>query len=317
MNGLPTAFTERLSQVFPNDQYVQLLNTFYTPKQISFRINTLKSSRQQAMSLLPTTLKVTEVPHFPHSYAINSEDKQQLTHSQAFVNGHIYIQNLSSMLPALLLAPSNTDRVLDITAAPGSKTTQLAALMQNQGWISAVEINKPRFHKLKNNLTLQGTENVHTYLMDGADVWRKCPQQFDKILVDAPCSSESRISALDEESYAYWSEKKIKEMCKKQKRLLFSAVLSLKCGGEIIYSTCSFAPEENEMAIHRLLKKFSKEIEIVPIELPIDNWQAGLTQWKSKQFHPDLIHSKRILPTTIMDGFYICKLRKVKSTLRA
>ena len=126
----------------------------------------------------------------------------------------------------------------------------------------------------------------------------------------------SNYITINETSYAFWSEKKITEMRKKQKRLLFSAVLSLKPGGEMIYSTCSFAPEENELAIQKLLKKFSEEIEIAPIELLIDNWQAGLTEWNSKPLHPDLALSRRILPTKSMDGFYLCKLRKLKSTMR-
>jgi len=314
---LPEAFINRLREIFPQAQFDELIRSFLQTKAVSFRVNTLKTNKAEVVSALEKMkIDAHDVAGFPDTFEISAQNKPQLTSSELFLSGDIYIQNLSSMLPPLILNPKPTDRVLDISSAPGSKTTQLAAIMQNQGWISAVEINKPRFYKLLDNIKQQGATNVHTYLMDGATVWQKCPEQFDKILVDAPCSSESRISALNPDSYAYWSEKKIQEMVKKQKRLLFSAVLSLKPGGELLYSTCSFAPEENEMAISKLMKKFSHALEIVPFELAINNWEPGRTKWRKKNLHPDVVHSKRILPTDSMDGFYLCKLRKTSSTLQ-
>ena len=282
-----------------------------------FRVNTLKITEAQAMEKINALgIDATALDNFPNTFILAPEQKSLLSHSDLFSQGYCYIQNLSSMLPVFILNPSQKDRVLDIAAAPGSKTTQIAVSMNNQGWISAVEINKGRFFKLKENLKTQGIKNTHTYLMDGSLVWKKCPEEFDKILVDAPCSSESRFNENNPETFAYWSEKKIKEMVKKQKRLIFSAFLSLKPGGTMIYATCSYAPEENEQILNYLLRKFDGNAEIEAIQLPLDNVQQEIPEWQGKKLHESIKNAIRILPNGIMDGFFMCKIRKQKSTKR-
>ncbi len=312
---LPDLFIERLQSIFPTALHTALIATFALEKSVCFRLNTLKTSEPaflQAAELLG--LSIEKINAYPNTYLIPADQKSLLTHSNLFTDGHCYVQNLSSMVPVFLLAPNKHERILDMAAAPGSKTTQIAVSMENQGWISAVEINKSRFFKLKANLKTQGIENVHTYLMDGGDVWKKCPEQFDKILLDAPCSSESRFNQNSPESFAYWSEKKIREMVKKQKRLIFSAFLSLKPGGHLIYSTCSFAPEENELVLHYLLRKFDGNAQLEAISLPFENTQPGFTSWKNKALNETIHHAVRILPNDIMDGFFVCKILKKEST---
>ncbi|MDX1811739.1 MAG: RsmB/NOP family class I SAM-dependent RNA methyltransferase [Gammaproteobacteria bacterium] len=312
---LPPLFLERLQHIFPEEKYAALLETFRQEKAVCFRVNTLKTSEQDLLPQLEALgLSISKHEFFENTYTIPAEQKNLLTYSEFFTNGLCYVQNLSSMLPVFLLAPTSADKVLDIAAAPGSKTTQIAASMNNEGWISAVEINKSRFFKLKDNLALQGITNVHTYLMDGSIVWQKCPEEFDKILVDAPCSSESRFNENEPETFAYWSDKKIREMVKKQKRLIFSAFLSLKPGGSMVYATCSFAPEENEQILNYLLRKFSGNAVLEAIELPLDNIQHGLTEWKGKKLDSSIKNAIRILPNGIMDGFFVCKIRKQHST---
>jgi len=310
-------FFQRLKQIIPEQNLDDTIRSFYTDKAVTFRINSSLASGQDLNEIFKKYgFHAQAINDFPGCYEIPFSQKSKLTHSEFFEKGHCYIQNLSSMLPALILNPTKTDRVLDIAAAPGSKTTLLANLMENQGWISAVEINKPRFHKLLNNLKQQNILNTHTYLMDGGNVWKKCPEQFDKILVDAPCSSESRFNLNDPKTYSHWSERKVKEMQKKQLRLLFSAILSCKVSGEIVYSTCSFSVEENEWVINKMLKKFSNKLTILDININVKNTQAGLKTWKSKKFDPQLEKCMRILPTERMEGFFICKLKKTESTNR-
>ena len=312
---LPPLFIQRLQSIFPPDKFEELLKSFKQNKHICFRANTLKTSIEDFKKELQLlNLNVHEDNNFKNVFILDSEQKEILTHSRLFTEGYCYIQNLSSMIPAMLLNPDENDRVLDIAAAPGSKTTQLAGLMHNKGWISAVEINKSRFFTLIDNLKTQGIDNVHTYLMDGSDVWKKCPEEFDKILVDAPCSSESRFNEKKPESFAYWSEKKIREMVKKQKRLIFSAFLSLKPGGTMVYATCSFAPEENEQIIHYLLKKFTDNAQVEEVTLPLTNLQHGITEWNGKRLNESIHNAIRILPNDIMDGFFVCKIRKANTT---
>ena len=130
------------------------------------------------------------------------------------------------------------------------------------------------------------------------------------MLLDAPCSSEARFKLAQPESWQYWSERKILEMQRKQKQLLYSAVLAAKPGAPVVYSTCSFAPEENEAVVAHVLKKFSGRLQVEPLQLPFENAIPGLTQWRGKVFDSQVAGAVRILPTDTMGGFFVCLLRK-------
>ncbi len=316
---LPPDFVSRLEKIVPGPWRAEVLASFSRPpRAVSFRLNPLRGEPEAVLAELEAEgLRPRPVSWLPGAYWLEAEAKTRLTRSPAHEQGQLYVQNLSSMLPPWLLGPRPGERILDLAAAPGGKTLHMAAMMANQGWISAVEKVRARYFRLKANVSLHGADCVHTYLMDGAQVWRKCPEQFDRVLLDAPCSSEARFRVDDPASFAYWSERKIKEMSRKQGRLLFSAVQSLKPGGSLIYSTCSFAPEENERAISKLLCTFGDALSVEPLNVPLDNSQPGLRQWAGKPFAPGVEHSLRILPDGMMDGFYLCKLRKHRSTLRA
>ena len=151
---------------------------------------------------------------------------------------------------------------------------------------------------------------MQTYLKDGARVWRQCPEQFDRVLLDAPCSSEGKFRADAPKTWAYWSEKKIAEMNRKQRKLLYSAVRCLKPGGVLVYSTCTFAPEENEEVVDRALVQFGDALDVDDIELPFDNTVPGLAQWRGKTFDQRLRRARRIVPQDGMEGFFVCRLRK-------
>ena len=133
------------------------------------------------------------------------------------------------------------------------------------------------------------------------------------MLVDAPCSCEANFLVDDPRSFSYWSKRKVKECQRKQKRLLFSGLKCLKPGGLLVYSTCTFSPQENEEVINWLLNRFKDEISLEQVKLSITNVKDGLTSWEDKTFSQSLKLTKRILPTKIMEGFYIAKIRKVKS----
>jgi 16S rRNA (cytosine1407-C5)-methyltransferase len=182
--------------------------------------------------------------------------------------------------------------------------------MRNQGQISAVEVVRGRYYKLCDNLRTAGASIVRTYLKDGRSVGNKTPERFDRVLIDAPCSSEARFRCDQPETWGYWSLRKIREQARKQRGLLKSGVRALKRGGLLAYCTCSFAPEENEVVIDRQLRR-DDSMEVVPLDgLPIDNVQPGLTQWEEKPLSTDLNKAIRVLPTESMDGFFICLLRK-------
>jgi 16S rRNA (cytosine1407-C5)-methyltransferase len=214
------------------------------------------------------------------------------------------------MLPALILNPQPGEKVLDLCAAPGSKTTQLAALMQNQGEIVANDTSKARLHKLRSQLEQYGMSNTRIISQPGQSLWQKYPDYFDKTLVDVPCSMEGRFRTDDPVSYSHWSEKKVKLLAKLQKWLLRSAISATKPGGVIVYSTCTLSPEENEGVIDWILKKDGHKVMIEDILPPSIPRYPTILDWRGKEYHPDVAKTVRVLPGSDWEGFYVARMRK-------
>jgi len=309
---LPSAFLQRLSRIVGEPMAAEVVQSFSQPRPTAFRINTLLTSPADCLNQLQSLgLQPRPFTEIEHAFTIPHSEREILTHSDLISSGHVYIQSLSSMLAPVALAAQAHEEILDLTAAPGSKTTQIACMMQNTGRIAAVEKSKSRFFKLKSVCQQQGVRCCDFYCKDGSQVWRHCQNRFHRVLLDAPCSSETRFQTNDAESVAYWSEAKIKAMARVQWTLLYSAFHCVKPGGLLVYSTCTFAPEENEMQIARLLKRFPNQVEVLPFELSLINKQPGLLQWQNKQFPEQLRHCVRILPNEWMPGFFIARLRKL------
>lgn len=309
--SLPEAFSERLGRIVPRERFDAIIKTFDTPKQVTFRVNTLKSSPEE----LEAELAASEIAYEPIGwlegvYRIAPEDKLRLTQTDAFYGGRLYIQNLASMIAPLLLAPKPEETVLDLAAAPGGKTLMLAGMMQNTGWLSAVELSRERFFRLRDNLQSQGVTNAHTYMTDGRSVGKKCPEMFDRILLDAPCSSEAHFKTHEPKSMSFWSIHKVKETSKLQRRLLLSAFDALKPGGKLLYCTCSFSPEENESPLQHLLERHGDRLKTLPLTLPFDNIQKPLERWGKEIYDERIQNGVRILPTDTIDGFFLCLLEK-------
>ena len=238
-----------------------------------------------------------------------------LTASDLYSQGFFYIQSLSSMVPPLVLNPQPGEKILDLTAAPGSKTTQIAMLMKNTGEIVANDKSTIRNYKLTANLKIQGVKNTKVENLPGQILWKKYPECFDKTLVDVPCSMEGRINLADEKSYEDWSTNKIHYLEEVQKFLLRSAISATKPGGEIVYSTCTLAPEENEGVIDWLLIKEKGKVIVEDIDLTFSDKSSSLTRWNNKIFSKEIKKTLRIFPSFLMEGFYIAKLKKLSSTI--
>ncbi len=309
--SLPEAFIERMHQIVPREQLQTILKTFDAPKQVTFRVNTLKSSPiELEKELMVANIPYERIAWLEGAYRISPDDKLRLTQTDAFYGGKLYIQNLASMVAPLILAPLPEETVLDLAAAPGGKTLMLAGMMQNTGWLSAVEPTRERFFRLRTNLENQGVTNAHTYMTDGRSVGKKCPEMFDRIMLDAPCSSEARFKTHEPKSMSFWSVHKAKETSKLQRRLLLSAYDALKPGGKLLYCTCSFSPEENESPLHYLLERHGENLSTLPILLPFENIQKPLARWGKEIFDNRIQNAVRILPTDTIDGFFLCLLEK-------
>ena len=318
---LPDLFLDRLREILPPDRLAGVLATFETPSETAFRACPLVAPEAEALARLEKEgVPFAPIAGIPGAY--RAPDRAALLGSEVYHAGALYVQNASSQLPPHLLAPEPGERILDLCAAPGSKTGQLAALMGDRGEIIAVEKVRGRFYKLRANVEAQNATCVTPWIGDGARVWQRETEAFDRILLDAPCSTEGRFLASDPETTRYWSRRKIKEMRTKQRRLLFSAVMALKPGGTLVYSTCTFAPEENEAVLAKSLKTFGDALEIVASGLPASGPVAeatipGLEAWNGRAFPPAVRLARRVLPDGLLEGFFVAKLVKRASTVRA
>jgi len=226
--------------------------------------------------------------------------------------GYYYIQEIASMLPVLALNPKGHERVLDLCASPGSKTTQIAARMSNKGLLIANEVKFGRIKILSANTERCGVMNMLITKRDGIALCKRLKEEnflFDKVLLDAPCSGEGTFRSAPK-GLEMWNIKTIENLSRLQKALIASAIEILVPGGELVYSTCTHAPEENEEIVDFALKNFNVKIE--KINLPIKT-RSGITIWKEKSYSPDVKLSCRIYPQdNDTEGFFIAKIRKVK-----
>ena len=227
------------------------------------------------------------------------------------VMGFYYIQSLSSMMPPLLLNPTEEDVVMDLCGAPGSKSTQLAEMMNNKGTLLINEIDNERIKSLVFNLERMNVINSSVIHSKGEALSKIYDNHFTKVLVDAPCSGLGIIQKKGEVSN-WWSLNHVDRLQQLQIRLLVAAIKMAKVGAEIVYSTCTLSVEENELVIDKILEKYP--VELLEIDLPIPS-RSAFTEYNGKLLNPELKKAMRILPWEIdSDGFFLVKLRKIDET---
>lgn len=312
---LPAAFLQLLDAVVPASRRKGVDDSYTRRQRASFRLNPLKGNPSDTLGelMVHPALTLEALDGVDGVFTVPAEQREHLTHHPAAADGRLYIQGLSSMAAVWVLDPLPGEEILDLAAAPGGKTSYIAACMQGQGRLAAVEPVKARFHRLKANLQRLGAGHVHTYLKDGAVVGQLTPERFDRVLLDAPCSSEAQFTRLDPASWAHWSPRKVKASACLQARLIRSAWAALKPGGRLVYSTCSLSPEENELTVQGLLVEHPETtLEAITLPTRPDTLPtlAGLTHWQGRELDPRLALSLRILPSERTDAFYVCCLRK-------
>ncbi|MEP7103818.1 MAG: RsmB/NOP family class I SAM-dependent RNA methyltransferase [Candidatus Dojkabacteria bacterium] len=306
-------FIEKIKKIYPSN-WDNIINSHKVNKPKTFRVNTLLTSENDAINLLSEDNFLVKKSKIPFGYICTEAPKDiTLAQSAAFEKNLIYIQELASMLPVLVLNPEQHDSVMDLCAAPGSKTGLIAAITTNEAKIVAVEKGRNRFFKMRELLDNQGVKNVRTILMDANLIGKKMPdllESFDKVLVDAPCSNEGSLNLTSETGLKFWSEKEPRKLSKLQKGLLNSALKLLKKGGTLVYSTCTYSVEENEQVVDWALRKWPG-IKLEDIDLPIDNVDKGRTEWNERNFDKSLDKTIRVLPNENWNGFFIAKIKKL------
>jgi len=275
----------------------------------SIRANTLKTSSRHIRQLLKKfKYDFEEISFSPNGFILKS-DSLPLSHSLAFFEGLFQYQGISSQLPALILDVQPGERVLDMTAAPGSKSSQLAAMLKQQGELVVNDSSYRRLQALHANVQRSGAINHYVLKQRGENLSRLFPEYFDKILLDAPCTALGTYFSKSEK-YSWWSEKKMEKLSKLQYQLMVSAIKSLKIGGEIVYSTCSVAPEENELLIERIIKKYPLSIQTISKDFK-SKFEDGWTSYNDSRISDEMKGSLRVWPHIhSIEGFFVVKLKK-------
>ena len=278
--------------------YQEIIENMMKKRSNAFRINTLLSSKDQVLSSLDKlNIKYHKVDISDFSYLVDSSN-QELMNLDLFKEGKIYLQSISSQIPPLVLDLDKNMDILDMCAAPGGKTSEIAQIVNNSSNIMACEENKIRCEKLKYNLSHLGCKNINVMLTDA----RKLDSffRFDSILLDAPCSGSGTINIENNKDLSYFSLLLVKNSAKTQKALLKKAIEILKPGSSMVYSTCSILKEENEEVVKTVL---NKNVVLEDININID--EACLLE-------SSLDKVLTIKPSTNYEGFFIAKIKKLR-----
>lgn len=236
----------------------------------------------------------------------------QADYAEAVAAGQVYIQNAASWLPVLALDPHPGERILDMCAAPGGKSSHIQAITDNQAELVCNDNSRPRLMKLQANLRRLGVAAEYL-LADATKLSRRDDLgQFDKILLDAPCSGEGLMTLRPEDDKLFdsWSVAHIRRLSNLQKKLITEAWRLLRPGGTLVYSTCTMAPEENETVVAYLLRR-QPDAALMAMNLPeLPNRAPAVQQWNNRDFSHDMSACLRLTPGELTEAFFVAKLQR-------
>lgn len=298
--NIPSFLINYLNNQYSNEDVEKILDGYSKERKVTFRVNTLKSNILNIEKVLEeNNIKYEKVKWSKEAFILSNAKEESIENLNIYKNGEIYLQSLSSMLPPIILSPKENADILDMTAAPGGKTTQIATLTNNKSHITACEMNNVRIEKLKYNVQKQGATCVYIMQKDSRQIDDFF--SFDQILLDAPCSGSGTLNINDKNLEKYFTEKLIEKSTKSQYSLLKKAIKILKKGQEMVYSTCSILSAENEEIISKVMKE--AKIEIVPINFDgIETLQILPTKIKGTLY---------VCPNELYEGFFIAKIKKL------
>lgn len=321
-NQIPSFLHDLLADEYEQDTLETILDGYRkaAKRPITLRANTLKMDSDAVAAELDThKIGYSRVPWYHDAFVLDGGvDIRRIWDLDIYKSGSIYLQSLSSMLPPLVLSPRPALDILDMCAAPGGKTAQMAALTEGKGRFTACELNGPRAEKLRYNLEKQGAENINVMQTDA----RKLDEffRFDQILLDAPCTGTGITYAGDERAAKRITPALLKKVTKSQRALLDRGLTVLKAGGTLVYSTCSILEEENAQQVLAALKSH-RDCELVPImtEKPADAEQLDkvivLPRAIEETFPLPLLPSSlpgtlTVAPNEHFEGFFVAAIKK-------
>lgn len=306
---LPEQFLAQMREALPAHlSFDDFVAACQRPLRRSIRVNTLKNSVGAFLDLVsPYGWQLTPVPWCEEGFWIERDDEESLPlgSTAEHLSGLFYIQEASSMLPvAALFADGNQpERVMDVAAAPGSKTTQIAARMNNRGAILANEFSASRVKVLHANISRCGIHNVALTHFDGRVFGAALPEAFDAILLDAPCSGEGVVRK-DPDALKNWSVESNLEIAATQRELIDSAFHALRPGGTLVYSTCTLNRDENEDVCLWLKQRYADAVEFLPLDTLFDSASHAATPEGFLHVFPQIYDC---------EGFFVARLRKTRA----
>ena len=280
---------------------------------VTLRANTLLAGADEVAAALDATgLAFERVPWYADAFVLGEgASEKDLWELDVYKQGKVYLQSLSSMLPPLALAPRTGADILDMCAAPGGKTSEMAALAAGADGvraarITACELSHPRAEKLEHNLAKLGASNVQVMRCDASklDGWFS----FDQVLLDAPCTGSGTVTSRDEHAAKHLRPELADGVERSQRALLDKGLEVLKAGGELVYSTCSVLPRENEDVVSWALKRH-KDCELVGLGFP--EGALGEGKFALPTLPCRLQGAVTVCPTKLYEGFFIAKIRKL------
>ncbi len=299
------SFLDRYREII--DDWPAFFDAVHRPLPQTIWTNPLKTSPEALASRL--TLKA--ISWYPGAFRFTTDVKAATL--MPYLAGHYQIQEEAAMLPVLLMQPQPGETVLDLCAAPGNKTVQIATMMQSEGLVVANDRSRPRLDILRRSISRLGLTNIGVTVYD-ATSYRGAPASYDRILADVPCTGEGTIRRSKNKLRGITNNRR-QSLQNIQTAILNRAIKLCKPGGRIVYATCTFAPEENEAIVDAALAHFEGKVAMVPCSTNGLQTIPGLTTWQNHQYHPDLTLAHRLWPHhNDTGGFFVAVLKKTGPT---
>ncbi|KAG5497494.1 hypothetical protein JKF63_03758 [Porcisia hertigi] len=297
--------------LFPPAEAVDFLEAMEKTRPTTIRVNTLKAKRRDLVqALVKRGMNIEPLEKWSKVGLQVFESNVPIAGTIEYLAGQYMLQAAASFLPVMALAPQENERVLDMSAAPGGKTTYIAQLMKNTGVLFANDVSEPRCKSLNANLQRLGVTNCIVTNYDGTG-YERVMRNFDRVLLDAPCTGTGIISR-DKSIKMSKQYEDVQRASQQQRALLLSAIDACKVGGYVVYSTCSFLVEEDEAIVDFALNR--RDVQVVEMGLPFG--RPGFTKYRHHRYHGSLELSRRYFPHVHnMDGFYVCKLKKLSNNI--
>lgn len=288
---------EKLNSEYNKETVDRIISGLVT-KKTTFRVNNILSSYSEIEKVLnDNNIKYSNVSWYKDAFILEEDSLEKLKELDIYESGKIYVQSLSSMIPALVVNPKENESILDMASAPGGKTTQMYSMSNGKSLITACEMNKIRFDRLKYNIDKQKCSKVSLMNIDSRNL--DSYFTFDKILLDSPCSGSGTLIQ-NSNNIKYFTQELVNKSVNIQNTLLLKALSMIKVNSELIYSTCSILKEENDNRILELVNKGL--VEVLPLN--IDTTDIPKL--------PSLENTLCVCPTKLYEGFYVVRLKKIK-----